>query len=248
MPNLPAHIGLAHQVARRLSHPTLDANIGAFLLGSTAPDVRAMTRGTREDYHFASLDFAAVGAGVRGLLEAHPHLRPSSDGHGPTRAFVAGYITHLVLDEVWIVDMYRPYFGNRRVFPDRDLGNVLDRALQLELDRRSREAVTAVLPDLRQAEIEVRVGFIPTAVIRSWREFVLERTEPEFTWERLRFMARRIAAGDEEHRAHGLADEFIKEMPNSLERLHRYVGRDEPADFRRRAIESLVVAVGEYVQ
>ena len=57
MPNLATHIDLAQQAAGRLQHPTIEANVGHFLLGSTTPDVRAISRGSREDYHFAPLDF-----------------------------------------------------------------------------------------------------------------------------------------------------------------------------------------------
>ena len=56
MPNLATHIALAQQAAGRLQHPTIEANVGHFLLGSTTPDVRAISRGSREDYHFAPLD------------------------------------------------------------------------------------------------------------------------------------------------------------------------------------------------
>ena len=121
LPNLPAHIDLANRAASRLGHPTLDGNLGYFLHGSTSPDIRVITRGRREEYHFAPLDFQDVGTGVKGMFDSHPQLGSSADHDGPTQAFVAGYITHLIADETWIVSMYRPFFGNPMVFEDRVL-------------------------------------------------------------------------------------------------------------------------------
>ena len=248
MPNLPAHIDLAYKAAAKLSHPTLERNMGHFLLGSTSPDVRAITKGRREDYHFAQLDFGEVGEGVRGLFTAHPSLRLGSNGDGPTAAFVAGYLTHLVLDEVWIVELYRPCFGNVSVFQDEVRGKVLDRALQLELDRLSRAASTAAIPLLAEASDLIVVDFIPAETLSDWRDLVMDIVQREFTWDRLRFMARRIAEGDENHRAHRLAEEFLGDMPRSVERLYDYVKREELIAFRERAVESLVGTVAEYLE
>ena len=247
MPNLPAHVGLAYRAAEHVGHPTLDSHMGHFLLGSTSPDVRIITRGQREEHHFAPLTFSDVGAGVKGLFEAHPHLLPGSNTDGPTQAFVAGYVTHLVLDEVWVVDMYRRHFGNPNVFDDGVYGKVMDRALQLELDRLSQERVEAALPLLAEATDGVEVGFISTDTLAAWRRWVIEFVGREFSWERLRFMARRVAAGDEAHPAHRVADEFLRTMPASLERLYRYVGPNDLADFQERSTESLSRAVGEYL-
>ena len=151
MPNLPAHIELAAMVAERLGPSALDGNLGYFLLGSTSPDIRAITKADRQDYHFAPLSFESVGAGVDGMLSAHPELRDAAGRDGPTGAFVAGYMTHLIYDETWIVEMFRPCFGNSGVFADEMEGKVLDRALQLDLDRQAQPRVAASLPAHRHA-------------------------------------------------------------------------------------------------
>lgn len=247
MPNLPAHIALAHQAAQSLGHPTLESNMGQFLLGSTSPDIRIITRRRREEYHFAPLDFEAIGAGVRGLFEAHPHLSASSALDEATQAFIAGYITHIIADELWIVQMYRPYFGNRAVFREEAVGNVMDRALQLELDRQSWQTVEARLPLVNEVADGVEVGFIPPSTLAEWRRWVTEFVGRGFSWERLRFMGRRIAAGDEGHPANRVADEFIKGMPSSLERLYEVVPRHNLSDFQARAVEALTRAVGDYL-
>ena len=247
MPNLPAHIELAEQAARRLSHPTLERHIGYFLLGSTSPDIRVITRRRREEYHFAPLDFEAVGAGVRGLFHSHPHLDSSSDHDGPTQAFMAGYITHLIADEIWIVKMFRPYFGNSQVFQDEVSGMVFDRALQLELDRQSWQTAVACRPRLGATTDGIEIGFIPSATLADWREWVVSAIDGGFTWDRLRFMARRIALGDDAHPAHRVADDFIRDMPDSLEDLYELVPRSNLLDFKEQTVDELVRAVGDYL-
>ena len=132
MPNLPVHVELAYQTAKRINHPTLDTNVGLFLLGSTSPDIRIITRYNREKYHFTSLDFQKVGDGVEQMLNTHSDLaKPDMLNHS-TQAFIAGYIAHLITDEIWIIDVFRPYFANKKIFSDDIFGKVMDRARLFE--------------------------------------------------------------------------------------------------------------------
>ena len=271
MPNLPAHIDLARQAAELLGHSVLEAHLGSYLLGCTAPDVRALTRGTREQYHFATLEFRSVGDGIDGLFEAHPELKSLAVVNGPTKAFMAGYITHLVLDESWIMEFFRPYFGNQEVYEDEVIGLVLDRALQLELDRLSfgdvrmdpllnpppaGEEVGPLPPPgevrgsalIAQANGHVEVPFLPYGTLIEWRDFVLETVGRGFSWDRLRFMARRISRGDEAHSAHRVADEFLDGMLASLDAMFEHVSRDDLSDFRSRAVEQMAQVVGDYLE
>ena len=55
---------MAYHAAQLVDAPVLSKNMGCYLLGSTAPDVRVITRKGREPYHFAPLDFDEVGAGI----------------------------------------------------------------------------------------------------------------------------------------------------------------------------------------
>ena len=247
MPNPPTHMDLAQEAAARLGHPTLDAYMGHFLLGSTSPDARSLARRGREEYHFAPLSFESVGAGVAGLFNAHPRLRSAPDGGDPTRAFVAGYVSHLVLDEVWIVEMFRACFGNPEIFEDEARGLVFDRAMQLELDRLAEPAMASALPLVAEATKAVGMGFIPSETLEEWRGFVTELIGKSFSWDRLRFMAGRIAGGDETHPAQRLADEFLEGIPGSLDGLFDYVSRDDLGRFRSRAVDSVTSAIGDYL-
>ena len=247
MPNLPAHIELAAIVAERLGPSALDGNLGHFLLGSTSPDIRAITKANRQDYHFAPLSFESIGAGVDGMLNAHPELRDASGRGGPTGAFIAGYITHLIYDETWIFEMFRPCFGNSGVFADEMEGKVLDRALQLDLDRQAQPKVAASLPALAGASGSIDVQFMPAEELAQWRDWVVEFVGRGFSWDRLDFMARRAAAGGDPQLFLKIADDFLDGLPGSIEELSRLIGPGRVARFKAGAIEKATTWVEEYL-
>ena len=247
MPNLPAHMDLAKQVSQRLDCDVVEANMGCYLLGSTSPDIRIITRRSREEYHFTTLDFEDVGAGVQGLFEAHPELRIANGHSGPTQAFIAGYLTHLIADEVWISRMFRPFFGNRDVFEDETYGLVLDRAMQLELDRQCWDMADSMKSSLTTSTSAIDVGFIESQQLSEWSQWIISFMERGFTWERLRFMARRIASGDETHPAFRMVDEFVADVPQGMERLGDLVPSHNLDEYRRQTLDGLVDVVGNYL-
>lgn len=247
MPNLPTHMELALRAADKLKHPVIDENIGYFLLGSTSPDIRVITRQSREVYHFTDLDFEEIGTGVATMFKTMPELREYGNYADHTQAFMAGYISHLIADETWIVTMFRRYFGNPDVFEDDALGKVYDRAMQLEMDRHAWDRVDLNQNELRSANQDIEIGFIPSETLYEWRDWILSFMERGFTWERLRFMARRIASGEEEHPAHKLVDDFVDDVDTGLAQLYEAVSIDDLNAYRNRTVESLVQRVGDYL-
>ena len=84
MPNLPMHIYICQQVAVELDWGYVHDHPGAAYLGSTTPDIRAMTKWDRARTHFSDLSVTHVGAGVQRMFELHPHLAGSDNGLSPT--------------------------------------------------------------------------------------------------------------------------------------------------------------------
>ena len=245
MPNLPAHIHLALKAAPRIGDGLLDNYLGDYLLGATTPDIRIITKQSRETYHFSSLDFRDIGAGAEGLFEAHPGLRDTADP--ATRALVAGYLSHLYADEVWIVTMFRPYFAGTSAFADNTEAMVMDRVLQLALDREA-----FAVPEFRPGMLTERSGavelpFLSQDTLAEWRTWVVEFLESGFSWDRLRFMARRISRGDESHPAHLIAAGFVDGLPESLDRLYATLPAGEPARYTTEAVDTIVENVGAYL-
>ena len=248
MPNPTAHLGLALEALDRLGLPVLEQNLGSYLLGSASPDMRIVTRQTRDQTHFASLDSTTVDVGVLEMLRQYPRLAKAGELSGATQAFLAGYVTHLVADQVWIMDIYRPYFGNRQVFADPIEGNVLDRALQLDLDRHDGHLWKKALPLLDGVEERIEVEFIPPAALKEWREWLQGYGGREFTWERLHFLALRRQGPDADALAKTVADRFLASVPEGLAGIYQRVPPEKVARFRQRAIAEFTRLIQEHLR
>ena len=161
MPSLGSHLARARQVAARLALPEVDADRGAFYLGATAPDIRVITRLDRSVTHFFDLRDFGDQDGVARMFETHPELATPSGLDAATTAFIAGYLTHLVLDETFISEVYRPSFGALSPLKEDAKANVLDRALQYEMDRRDRQDEVTMAEVRAAIEASMPVSGIP---------------------------------------------------------------------------------------
>jgi len=151
MPLLYLHLSLANEAAELLRHPVVDLNMGDYLVGSISPDVHYIGGVFRKETHFFDFDEQECESGTSLFFKAHPDLAGGSKLDTATKSFVAGYLSHLIADEIWIKDIYRPFFGNSSSLSGDPTANVLDRLLQFELDRRAREdklKMTAIRDDL----------------------------------------------------------------------------------------------------
>ena len=234
--------------AESLALPVVHRHLGSFLLGSTTPDIRAMTKGKRDDTHFASLDLTRVGEGMGGLLQTHPALADASKVNDATKVFLSGYFTHLVADETWIIEIYRTYFDGQRVVDDEVLANIWDRALQLDMDRAADEEMSGmgqVRSLLLGSESGVDVGFIEPDTLGQWREWVTEFTSREFSWDRLRFLTRRMYRDDPD--AAQMVEDFLQSAPGSLESVYEKVPAGRIAQYREQVITEAARLIREYL-
>ena len=247
MPNLPTHIQLAAAAADQLRRSDLDSNLGYFYLGSTSPDIRALTKRSRSDYHFVELDFEFIGTGVESMFASYPELMDAGEHDGPMRAFISGYIAHLMADESYIVRMFRPYFGDQGAFETDAMAKVWDRALQLDFDRTIWDDVQRSIAGLDADPNNVHIRFLPREDLEQWKEWVARVLSGGFSWERLRFMARRISAGDEDHPAYAYAERFITSVDDSLETLYDHIPRSNVEEFRDETVETIVGSLRDYL-
>lgn len=249
MPPLALHMGLAREMAGLLRHPTLEADLGAYYLGSTTPDIRVLTRWERERTHFFDLNQTEHQDGVEALFEANPNLADPALLNPSTAAFLAGYVSHLVMDETWIEYIYRPFFGVRSPLSGDVRANVMDRVLQYELDRRERskkEVMEHVRQELASTALEVYVGFIDRDSLEQWRKVSLDVAGHEPDWQRFRLIAGRHL------RAFGVGtpeavDEFMKGVPQLLDEIIRHVGWDRIESFLHRSRTRSLEVIREYL-
>ncbi len=248
MPSLGSHLASARVLADRLADRSIDADRGSFLLGSTAPDIRVITRLDRDFYHFFDLDNFGDQDAVGRLFEQHPRLAASAELDVPTRAFVAGYLTHLVMDQDYVERVYRQHFG-AATWGDDARGNVLDRVLQYELDRREREDEAAwgeVRDVLASATAVADVQFIAADTLGRWVEVVRDIAEQPPSWDRFpRMMSRHLAnAGYSEEEI----EEFCRNIPEILDETLTHVSDAAIRDFFDETMDRALALVREYLQ
>src|SRR3712207_134164 len=163
MPPIFLHMAIARDIERRLGQAAITDERGAYYLGATTPDIRVLTREDRARTHFFDLNVYDHQDSVAELFRQHPDLAKPEHLSSETAAFMAGYLTHLSLDERYIYDVYRPYFGQHSALGGDLVANTMDRLLQFELDRQRREDVTTAV-EIREAlegcSLAIDVGFL----------------------------------------------------------------------------------------
>lgn len=249
MPPLTMHMTLAREMTPQLAHPALEAEPGAYYLGATTPDIRVITRWERERTHFFDLNDFDEQSGVEGIFREHPELASPDRLNQGTVAFLCGFVSHLEMDEAWIIDVYRPCFGKRSPLKGDVLANLLDRVLQYELDRREREdraAVTEIQRDLLASVVEVAVGFIDHEALLRWREISAGLLSQPPDWDRFGLIAGRHL------RAYGVESDadlahFLRNIPDLLDQSIRQVTPERIAAFQERSRQRALVAMREYL-
>ncbi|MBZ0288780.1 MAG: zinc dependent phospholipase C family protein, partial [Anaerolineae bacterium] len=116
MPTPFTHLETAQRLLRDPQVPAaaralLEAERSAFLLGQIAADARVNSGLLRTDTHFYHYDQPIIQHPWRVMLERHPALLQAETA--AQRAFLAGYVAHLCVDEVWLMEMLKPHFGDR---------------------------------------------------------------------------------------------------------------------------------------
>jgi hypothetical protein len=250
MPPLGLHMSLALRLGSELALRDLGEHEGEYLLGSTAPDIRVLTKWDRKLTHFFDIDDHGEQHAIHGLFAAQPQVADARLLDEPTRAFMAGYLTHLEMDESWILDIYRPYFGKNSPLGGDSRANVLDRILQYELERSTREDrdfVHACAQSLEKAVLDIECGFLDRETLLRWRELNLEIAVRPPDWDRFRHTASRhlMAAGIETVEA---IDAFMAEVPDLLNETRRHVSPERVEQFLCDAHERSRATVMEYLQ
>ena len=246
MPMLAVHLNIIQELVDQLAIDELQHHIGPALLGSTAPDRRVLTREPREDTHYFHLTESGTGDGFRGMKNALPDLvsRSPEDDWALT-AFLVGYASHLAADEAWIVNVYRPYFEDDEYLGAEPTKNILDRAMQYELEvdiRGNRDQLT----DWQRQIIAsnsiidgVPDSFISQNVLQEWSAFVAGRvlTLPGTWAEFPRFISRYLDDPDLDGTD---VTELMADPEGMLERVYDRVPRDIIQQHRSIAMEQSI--------
>jgi len=184
MPTPVQHLVIADAILASKSLPGrtrafLTARRAEFLFGNVAPDVQTVSGQPRAATHFFNVPLDSSRPAHQVMFESHTHL---SEAHRlpPTQAaFLAGYIVHLLLDVMWVRDIFQPIFGpdaGWSTFQDRlFLHNVLrawcDRRDQTGLAGNTGAFLATVAPDRW-------LPFVGDGYLRQWRDALVAQLAP----------------------------------------------------------------------
>lgn len=184
MPTPVQHLVIANTI---LEHPDLPDRIrallnehrAAFMLGNTAPDVQTISGQTREATHFFDVPFSSNQPAHEALFELYPHLQHTSRLSPDHAAFMTGYISHLLLDVLWVRDIFLPAFG-----PDATWSNFRERlffhnVLRAWCDRQDQARLIAETgAHLAEAQPEQWLPFTADRYLESWRDLLATQLAP----------------------------------------------------------------------
>lgn len=205
----------------------LRAELPAFLLGSIAADARVHAAAARDSTHFYSYEPPMAAAPWRVMLQRHPALRRPRDE--AQRIFLAGYVAHLGMDEVWTRELFWPRFRQdgwgadrrERVYALHVLLSLLDERDYPVADGGSARA-------LAQARPAGWLPFLGDEDLLAWRDLILRQLRGSS--ETLAILSRRVGATAGEFRA------LLDDAGAQQDRLWRYVSRGQLAGVERNML------------
>jgi hypothetical protein len=178
MPTPFTHLATAAEI---LARPQLSsevktallAELPAFLLGTTAPDVQTISGQPREATHFFTVPLRGAPPAGPQMLASYPALAGRSALPTAQAAFVAGYLAHLVFDQLWVRDIFEPFFGEEPAwgsFRERlYLHNVLRAYWDAEDVQKLEPAVAA---QLAAAQPRGWLPFVDDRYLSAWRDLI----------------------------------------------------------------------------
>lgn len=154
----------------------LYAQHSAFLLGNVAADARVDSGLLRANTHFYQYDQPITQHPWRVMLDQNPSLSaPTNDAQ---RAFVAGYVAHLSMDETWSLEMLRPHFVEREWGTQQSRFFMLH-ILLIHMDERDYATLNETQRSLLQAaQPESWTPFMNDDTLKRWGDFIAEQLPP----------------------------------------------------------------------
>ena len=167
----------------------------AFLFGSIAPDAQSVSGQPREATHFFNVPFQDAVPACRHLFAAFPALAEPRRLPGAQAAFMAGYVTHLALDELWVKEIFEPNFGSLAqwgLFTER---LYLHNALRSHLDASDFKRLTASTSGtLHAARLNGLCPFIADESLLHWRDLIADQFSPGQAIRTVEVFAQRMGA------------------------------------------------------
>lgn len=204
MPTPFSHLAVAQRLlSDELLSPDyrafLQTEVGAFLPGNVAADARVGAGVPREKTHFYGFAQNITENPWRVMLKKNPELwQPHSAAQ---RAFVAGYIAHLALDEIWSRQMVRPHFVERE-WGNRELRFMMLHISLIYMDERDLRIIDPWQSEkLNSIQPDHWLKFISDQDLSAWQRLIQEQLKPGGVSQTLEIFGKRIAKTPAELRA-----------------------------------------------
>ncbi|MEP7292854.1 MAG: zinc dependent phospholipase C family protein [Chloroflexota bacterium] len=204
MPTPFTHLRIAQQLLSDPAIPAqhrklLNAQRGAYLLGSVVADASVLAGLKRDETHFYSFDKPMEDHPWRVMLAKYPALQAASGNEW--RAFLAGYVMHLSMDEIWSLHMTGPEFADGTWAP-RPQRFVMLHILLIYMDERDKALLDPPLNEaLRDAAPHCWLPFMSDEVLREWGSLIYGQVIPGGVSETLEIYGARIGKTPDELRA-----------------------------------------------
>ncbi len=249
MPPITLHMVLARQIAIDLGPKAIEADSGCYLLGATTPDIRVITRQDRRSTHYFDLNEHGHQDSVAGFFAGHARLIEPEHLNSETRDFVAGYVTHLVMDEQYITGVYRPFFAKHDALGGTIRANVMDRLLQFDLDRtygNDPELKRQICDALSCTVESIDAGFVDTETLERWRQVSFDVAQRNMDWDRMRSMiSNHLRFGGLEEGE--TLSSFLDSLPELLNETIAHITNVEIDAFVQRSTAAARKAVERYL-
>lgn len=217
MPTPIQHLVIADDIlAKDMLPPSvrerLAAQRGAFLLGAIAPDVQSVSGQAREATHFFTLPSTDPRPAHEVMLAEYPQLARANKLLPAQAAFIAGYIQHLTLDELWIEHVFGPHFGMGAEWGTFRERLLIHNILRTWLDQRDGVRLDcSVSAALLQVESHGWLPFVSDVHLTAWRDEVALQLRPGAPIHTVEVFAARLNVPPAEFRR-------ILESPDDMQR------------------------------
>lgn len=248
MPTPFYHLSVADQI---LKQPHLDpaikhliqAQLGAFYLGNTAPDVQVISGQKRSATHFFSVPIPS-GAEVpwKGMLAENPSLGASKKLDSAQAVFIAGYLCHLQADWIWVAEIFEPVFGpyrNWATFTTRLYWHNILRAY-LDVDVIAGLQVDRIL-DSGPIDAQNWLPFIRDRHLENWWTYLCDQLQPGNRIKTVEVFATRQGIDVHEFQA------MLESEESMQENIFIHISRQQLNDYKMQLVTDNLKIIESYL-
>ncbi len=177
----PVLSGSANGQASASSRVTckIESEWPAFYLGSIAPDYQAICDVPREKSHFYPLPLPADWDAVAAMLEQTRELADVAELSDANAVFVAAYLAHLLLDEIWYLEILLPYFVQPEHLGEMSHRMLLHNMMLIYLDRKALHALPGNAGTvLATARATAWLPFAMDHQLGAWQTMIVDQLQP----------------------------------------------------------------------